>query len=94
MVKCAESQTLGDFGAALRLLRSDVEHLRSVFVAVHNGDMTVLTSLGIKESELGDVKFFLEKLIKTGFLDWLDWLVSDLISTSIIVSKESSKVLS
>ena len=66
---CAESQTLGDFGAALRLMVSDVERLRSVFVAVHNGDMTVLTSLGIKESELGDVKFFLEKLIKTGFLD-------------------------
>jgi len=68
-IALSESQTLGDFGAALRLMRSDVEHLRSVFLAVHNGDMTVLTSLGIKESELGDVKFFLEKLIKTGFLD-------------------------
>jgi len=68
-IALSESQTLGDFGAALRLMRSDVEHLRSVFVAVHNGDMNVLTQLGFKESELGDVKFFLEKLIKTGFLE-------------------------
>ena len=48
---------------------SDLEHLRSVFLAVQNGDMTVLTSLGIKEAELGDVKFFLDKLINTGFLE-------------------------
>jgi hypothetical protein len=30
----------------------------------------MLKSLGIKDSELGDVKFFLEKLVNTGFLDW------------------------
>ena len=29
----------------------------------------MLKSLGIKDSELGDVKFFLEKLVNTGFLD-------------------------
>lgn len=49
--------------------RSDLEHLRSVFMAVENGDIGMLKSLGIKDSELGDVKFFLEKLINTGFLD-------------------------
>ena len=64
-----ESQTIGDFGAALRLMRADLEHLRSVFEAVQNGDMNELTAIGIKDSELGDVKFFLEKLTKTGFLD-------------------------
>jgi hypothetical protein len=42
---------------------------RSVFMAVENGDMGLLKSLGIKDSELGDVKFFLEKLVNTGFLD-------------------------
>nr|CAG4648901.1 EOG090X0E3B [Polyphemus pediculus] len=68
-IALSESQTLGDFGAALRLMGSDLEHLRSVFVAVQNGDMTVLASMGIKEAELGDVKFFLDKLIKTGFLE-------------------------
>ena len=64
-----ESQTIGDFGSALRLMRSDLEHLRSIFAGVQSGDMTALASLGIKDAELGDVKFFLEKLIKTGFLD-------------------------
>merc|ERR1712117_415369 len=32
-------------------------------------DFGMLKSLGIKDSELGDVKFFLEKLVNTGFLD-------------------------
>nr|CAG4649706.1 EOG090X0E3B [Scapholeberis mucronata] len=68
-IALSESQTIGDFGAALRLMRSDLEHLRSIFVGVRSGDMTALSSLGIKDAELGDVKFFLEKLIKTGFLD-------------------------
>jgi len=52
-------------------MRSDLEHLRSVFMAVENGDLGMLKSIGIKDSELGDVKFFLEKLVKTGFLDWM-----------------------
>lgn len=69
----SESQTIEDFGAALHLMRSDLEHLRSVFMAVENGDLGMLKSLGIKDSELGDVKFFLEKLVNTGFLDW-GWL--------------------
>lgn len=69
MPQSAESQTIEDFGATLRLTRSDLEHLRSVFLAVENGDIGMLKSLGIKDSEIGDVKFFLEKLVNTGFLD-------------------------
>ncbi|CAG9793550.1 unnamed protein product [Diatraea saccharalis] len=68
-IALSESQTIEDFGAALHLMRSDLEHLRSVFMAVENGDIGMLKSLGIKDSELGDVKFFLEKLVNTGFLD-------------------------
>ncbi|XP_050686360.1 prohormone-4-like isoform X2 [Eriocheir sinensis] len=68
-IALSESQTIDEFGEALHLLRSDVEHLRSVFMAVENGDIGMLKSLGIKDSELGDVKFFLEKLVNTGFLD-------------------------
>ncbi|XP_014216075.1 IDLSRF-like peptide [Copidosoma floridanum] len=68
-IALSESQTIEDFGAALHLMRSDLEHLRSVFMAVENGDLGLLKSLGIKDSELGDVKFFLEKLVDTGFLD-------------------------
>ena len=64
-----ESKTIEDFGEKLNLHRADVEHLRSVFLAVENGDIGMLKSLGIKDSELGDVKFFLEKLVNTGFLD-------------------------
>lgn len=53
----------------MHLLRADLEYLRTVFLAVENGDLGMLKSIGIKDSELGDVKFFLEKLVKTGFLD-------------------------
>lgn len=69
LFRLSESQTIEDFGAALHLMRSDLEHLRAVFMAVENGDLGMLKSIGIKDSELGDVKFFLEKLVKTGFLD-------------------------
>ena len=34
-----ESQTIEDFGDTLHLDRSDLEHLRSVFLAVENGDI-------------------------------------------------------
>lgn len=68
-IALSESQTIEDFGAALHLMRADLEHLRSVFIAIENGDLSMLKSIGIKDSELGDVKFFLEKLVKTGFLD-------------------------
>ena len=65
----SESKTIEDFGETLHLDRHDIEHLRSVFLAVENGDLGMLKSLGIKDSEIGDVKFFLEKLVNTGFLD-------------------------
>merc|ERR1711872_609968 len=68
-IALAESQTIEDFGEKMKLQRTDVEHLRSVFMAVENGDIGMLKSLGIRDSELGDVKFFLEKLVNTGFLD-------------------------
>ncbi|KAF8778619.1 IDLSRF-like peptide isoform X1 [Argiope bruennichi] len=68
-VALSESETLDDFGKALHLMRSDLEHLRNVFMAVETGDMSLLKSLGIRDSELADVKFFLDKLVSTGFMD-------------------------
>ncbi|KAF2360684.1 Low-density lipoprotein (LDL) receptor class A repeat [Trinorchestia longiramus] len=68
-IALSQSQTIDEFGHTLSLEKSDVDHLRSVFMAVENGDIGLLKSLGIKDSELGDVKFFLEKLVNTGFLD-------------------------
>lgn len=65
----AESQTIDDFGKALHLMRADLEHLRNVFMAVENGDLGMLKSIGIKDSEIPDVKFFLEKLVNTGFME-------------------------
>lgn len=65
----AESETLEDFGAALHLMRSDLEHLRNVFMAVETGDLTLLKALGIKDTELADLKFFLDKMVSTGFMD-------------------------
>merc|ERR1712179_258470 len=68
-IALSESATIDDFGDKMHMHRTDVEHLRSVFMAVENGDIGMLKSLGIRDSELGDVKFFLEKLVNTGFLD-------------------------
>ncbi|XP_055927701.1 IDLSRF-like peptide isoform X3 [Argiope bruennichi] len=68
-IALSESETLEDFGKALHLMRSDLEHLRNVFMAVETGDFSLLKSLGIRDSELGDVKFFLDKLVSTGFMD-------------------------
>lgn len=68
-IALSESETIDSFGAQLRLDYSDIEHFRSVLMAVENGDLGMLKSLGIKDSEIGDVKFFLEKLVNTGFLD-------------------------
>ena len=45
-----ESQTIEDFGHKMALHRADVEHLRSVFMAVENGDIGMLKSLGIRVS--------------------------------------------
>lgn len=68
-VALSESETIEDFGKALHLMRNDLEHLKNVFVAVESGDMSLLKSLGIRDSELADVKFFLDKLVSTGFMD-------------------------
>ena len=45
---CSESATIDDFGHKMSLHRTDVEHLRSVFMAVENGDIGMLKSLGIR----------------------------------------------
>ena len=44
----SESQTIEEFGDKMALHRTDVEHLRSVFMAVENGDIGMLKSLGIR----------------------------------------------
>jgi hypothetical protein len=43
-----EAQTIDDFGHFLNLSNEDLEHLRMVFVSVDQGDLRVLTSLGIE----------------------------------------------
>lgn len=64
------SKTIEDFGKALHLMRADIDHLRNVLVAIQTTDGPKLKSLGIvRNSELADMKFFLEKLFSTGFLD-------------------------
>ena len=44
----SESATIDDFGDKMHMHRTDVEHLRSVFMAVENGDIGMLKSLGIR----------------------------------------------
>ena len=64
-----ESETIEDFGTALKLMRSDLEHLRDILNAVESGNVGLLKSMGIRNSELTDLKLFLDKLVQTGFLD-------------------------
>merc|ERR1711915_853040 len=65
----SESQTIEDFARALHLTRQDMQNLMMIFNSVEQGDLGILSALGVKDSELGDVKFFFEKLINAGFLD-------------------------
>ena len=67
-IALSESQTIEDFARELQLQKADVDHLRDVLVAVEDDDDGQLKSLGIKDSELANVKNFLEKLVNTGFL--------------------------
>lgn len=64
-----ESETLDDFATALHLMKSDKEHLRNILIAVESGDLGLLKSMGIRDSELTDLKLFLDKLVQTGFMD-------------------------
>ena len=93
-----ESETLEDFGKALHLMRADLEHLRNVFMAVESGDLTLLRSLGIKDNELADLKFFLDKMVNTGFMDWLISTYTDFIVTQatflIAIIRSSSSSMS
>ncbi|XP_076321866.1 IDLSRF-like peptide [Tachypleus tridentatus] len=68
-IALSESDTIEDFGKILNLMRSDLEHLRHVFMAVETGDLSMLRALGFRDSELADVKLFLDKLVSTGFMD-------------------------
>ncbi|CAG0891823.1 unnamed protein product [Darwinula stevensoni] len=68
-IALSESQTIEDFGSTLQLMSSDIDHLKNVFMAVESGDLGMLKALGIRDSEIGDVKFFLDRLVNTGFLD-------------------------
>ena len=84
-----ESYTIDDFAEALRLTSNDLHNLKLIFHSVEQGDLGVLSAIGVKvrlgwldlteinisilfpsqDSELGDMKFFIDKLIRTGFLD-------------------------
>ncbi|OTF74513.1 KH domain containing protein [Euroglyphus maynei] len=68
-VALSESETLDDFASALHLMKSDKEHLRNILIAVESGDLGLLKSMGIRDSELTDLKLFLDKLVQTGFMD-------------------------
>eukprot|EP00090_Calanus_glacialis_P044939 TRINITY_DN8075_c0_g1_i1.p1 TRINITY_DN8075_c0_g1~~TRINITY_DN8075_c0_g1_i1.p1 ORF type:complete len:211 (-),score=24.45 TRINITY_DN8075_c0_g1_i1:361-993(-) len=65
----SESHTIDDFARALHLNPQDVRNLKMIFNSVEQGDLGILSAIGIKDSEIGDMKFFFEKLINTGFLD-------------------------
>jgi len=65
----SESYTIDDFALALRLTAADLHNLKLIFHSVEQGDLGVLSAIGVKDSELGDMKFFIDKLIRTGFLD-------------------------
>ena len=53
----------------MSLHRTDVEHLRSVFMAVENGDIGMLKSLGIRvKIQISENPFFMSAIV--GFRAW------------------------
>ena len=77
-----ESATIDDFGHKMALHRTDVEHLRSVFMAVENGDIGMLKSLGIRvRSEELEILFNLNILRiqswEMSSSSWKSWSTQD-----------------
>merc|ERR1711962_65009 len=68
-IQLSECRTLSEFCEEVGLGWPDQQHIREVFLSVERGDLGILKSIGIQDSEVGDMKFFFEKLINTGFLD-------------------------
>lgn len=62
------SPTINDFGATTNMGAANVERFRKVLLATEFGNTDDLHQLGISDSELADIKFFLDKLIATGFI--------------------------
>ena len=72
MKKCIwylESPTIDDFAAATKMSPDSTERFRSVLVDMEKGNLDDLKALGITDSELSDTKFFLDKIIATGFVN-------------------------
>ena len=63
----SESKTVEEFGERLELEKVNLDHFKSLMVAVDNYDYSTLTSLGIKEREIGNVVAFFEKYVIAGF---------------------------
>lgn len=68
-IQLSETETLDEFCRAVGLSWPDQQHLREVFLSVERGDLGILKAIGIQDSQVGDMKFFFDKLINTGFLD-------------------------
>merc|ERR1712212_53971 len=67
-IQLSETQTIDEFCRAVGLSWPDQQHLREVFLSVDRGDLGILKAIGIQDSQVGDMKFFFDKLINTGFL--------------------------
>jgi len=68
-VRLSESPTIDDFATSTKLTPENTERFRKVLVAMEKGNLDELRALGITDSELADTKFFLDKIIATGFVN-------------------------
>lgn len=64
-----ESATVDDFAKGMGLSPADAEYIRQVLQAIAENDKDIIARLGIKGSAVTDMKFFVDKLVKTNFLD-------------------------
>ncbi|XP_055333226.1 IDLSRF-like peptide [Paramacrobiotus metropolitanus] len=67
-VALSGSPTINDFGAATNMGQENIERFRNILTATESGNTEDLHGLGISDAELSDIKFFLDKLIATGFV--------------------------
>ncbi|GAV08131.1 hypothetical protein RvY_17869-2 [Ramazzottius varieornatus] len=68
-VLLSESPTIDDFAASGKLKPENAERFRNIVVATEKGNSGELRAMGFSDSEMADIKFFLDKLIATGFVN-------------------------
>ncbi|VDP51893.1 unnamed protein product, partial [Soboliphyme baturini] len=68
-VALSESPTITDFASAIGLSAEDTQYFEHVLKGLVEGNAEVANGLGFTTNEVADMKFYVDKLRKTGFFE-------------------------